>query len=346
MRQLNELDVRTTSLPDVRLLDVTLRDGGFRTDFHWSENEMETIAGAVSEAGAHIVELGYLGGVPELHNAKHPGIAADVPVELVARIHEKDPSIALALMIHPKAASSKRIDFDAYRRRGLQLIRMVFHPSWYEELRQLVANVRSSGLSVAINIALASRYTPEHLHETIDRAAVLTPDILYLADTCSALLPDEVTGLYRSLENLGLPLGFHAHDFLSLALSNSLAAANGGASYVDASLLGFGRGAGNLRLELWLAIVAARSSQKVRLTPLIGALEEVLLKRDGAKAADFTSIVSGALNLSPPQEDVLRGKFANSFGSAARAAAHLIDNFHGATSLAEAFARACHRSAQ
>jgi 4-hydroxy 2-oxovalerate aldolase len=337
MREIEALDVKAVSFPNVHLLDVTLRDGGFRTDFRWSEQEMMTITSAVFGAGARTVELGYLGGVPELHNSKEPGVAANVPTDLVKRVHQNIPKCDLALMVHPKAISVP-VDFDEYRKCGLGMVRFVFHHSWYPELHELVRQAQSSELRVAINIALTSRYTPELLRQTARLAADLRPDILYLADTCSALVPDEVHTLFSSLSELAVPLGFHAHDFLSLALSNSMAAASSGATHIDVSLLGLGRGAGNLKIELWLALAAARGGQCAKLTPLIAAIDPILAKTGEARASDLTSIVCGVLNLSPPQEELLRTKFAAPVGSAAKAAAYLIDNFRDHSSISEVFA--------
>ena len=91
-------------------------------------------------------------------------------------------------------------------------------------------------------------------------------DVLYVADTCGALTPGQVTEVITELTTtIGASVGFHAHDFLSLGYANALAAAAAGATYLDCSLLGLGRGGGNLAGELMLI--------RHRLSKAEGALE-------------------------------------------------------------------------
>ncbi|QEE09768.1 hypothetical protein D1093_09375 [Bartonella kosoyi] len=80
--------------------------------------------------------------------------------------------------------------------------------------------------------------------------------ILYLADSHGSLLPDTVTHFVQKTKSITpLEIGFHAHDNLGMAMANSIAAVEAGASFIDSSLMGMGKGAGKLTLELWLALL-------------------------------------------------------------------------------------------
>jgi 4-hydroxy 2-oxovalerate aldolase len=81
-------------------------------------------------------------------------------------------------------------------------------------------------------------------------------DVLYLADSNGSLTPTRVWDMVNLVRGYtGMPIGFHAHDNLGLAMSNSIAAVKAGATFIDGSLRGMGKGAGNLKLELWLAFL-------------------------------------------------------------------------------------------
>jgi len=304
---------RYLSFPSPRLLDVTLRDGSFAVEFKWSESSVFCIARSLARAHVPFVELGYLGGVPELHNV-HAGITADFPLSLAREIAAQFPETNFALMVHP-GALQRELDYREIREAGISLLRFVFHPSWGEKLMQSIAAAQRAGLSTTINIALASRYDQACLIELCGDLAEASPTTtIYLADTCSAYFPYQVGEIMRVLTSvLPVPLGFHSHDFLSLAFANSLAAALAGATYIDVSLSGLGRGAGNLPVELWCVTAVAQevAGCPFHLEPLLAGLDEVRAYAPARmQRADMIALVSGACNLTPPEEDLLRNTAA------------------------------------
>lgn len=333
MKDFLELDVRRRRWPSTRVIDVTLRDGGFRNGFGWTVDDMVTIASAVVDAGVSCVELGYIGGVPEAHGVEEAGPTANLAPEHVAHVRAEVPTGLLAAMVHPSAASDD-LRLAPFAAAGLNMVRLVYHARWKARFAALAREAREAGLLVSANIALASRYQGAELVTEARDIAGPNIDILYFADTCAALLPSETGAIARALSPLGT-LGFHGHDFLSLALANALAATSEGTSWIDASLQGVGRGAGNLRLELWLTLMAASTgSNESCLTMLLPALKRVEQRIGPEASPDIASIVAGALNLTPPQEDQLRDA-SDAAGCAERAAA-LLQNHIDAVSVPKA----------
>ena len=86
-------------------------------------------------------------------------------------------------------------------------------------------------------------------------------DIIYLADSNGAMLPEDIKKMFFSLKHLIMKkggkqkLGFHAHNNLGMAISNALAAIEVGCDFIDASILGYGKSSGNLSLELLLSLM-------------------------------------------------------------------------------------------
>jgi 4-hydroxy 2-oxovalerate aldolase len=296
--------------PEARLIDVTLRDGGFRTGFDWTEDEIVDHARSVLEAGCDFVELGYLGGVPELHGVTGLGAAANLTPAAVARLAARIGTGALCAMVHP-SASNDAPALEEARAAGLSMIRIVYHASWKERFGAIADRARTAGLITAGNIALASRNQASAI-EQMARTVAPRVDVLYFADTCGALLPDEVRALVQAALAQGVAdVGFHGHDYLSMALANAHAASLAGARWIDASVQGIGRGAGNLRLELWLALCQAHGRAKgAGLAGLVPSLAAVERRLGAPLMPDLASLVSGALNLTPPQEDALRAAAA------------------------------------
>ncbi|MCL6229802.1 hypothetical protein M4Z11_04185 [Bartonella sp. G70] len=80
--------------------------------------------------------------------------------------------------------------------------------------------------------------------------------ILYLADSNGSLLPENVTQLVQKIKDISpLEIGFHVHDNLGIAMTNSITAVESGASFINSSLIGMGKGTGNLTLESWLTLL-------------------------------------------------------------------------------------------
>jgi 4-hydroxy 2-oxovalerate aldolase len=296
---------RNQAFPAAQLLDVTLRDGSFAVGFRWDESSVHRIVGALARAHIPFVELGYLGGVPDLHNVQDAGITADFPLALAGELAARFPETNFALMVHP-GALARELDYREIRQAGISLLRYVFHPSWGEKLKQGIASARQAGLSTTVNIALATRYDPASLLALCRELGAALSATIYLADTCSAFYPHQVQELMRTLATaLPVPLGFHSHDFMSLAFANSLAAASAGATYIDVSLSGIGRGAGNLAAELWCIAAVAQGSERYNVEALLDGLE-VVRAYTTARQSDVVSLVCGACNLTPPEEDLLR----------------------------------------
>lgn len=291
------------------LLDVTLRDGGFELDFHWPNDVFSTLPTALAPLGVDVVELGYVGGVPLEHSVARPGVGAFLTAEHVAAARR--PGLELAAMMHPSALDEPP-DLEPYVAAGLTMLRLVYHPAWAANIATLARHARGLGLVTTVNIALASRY---ELAELCTHAAAMTesakPDVVYVADTCSALLPDQVHRLVSQLVNQlsgagGVRIGFHAHDFLGLAYANTLAAVHAGATYVDCSVLGLGRGSGNLAAEP--VLLRHRLSQQLPLADLGGLLEcrDRLAEVTGRPRPSLVPMACAALNMTPVEERALR----------------------------------------
>jgi 4-hydroxy 2-oxovalerate aldolase len=140
----------------------------------------------------------------------------------------------------------------------------------------------------------------------LDRAG---PDVVYVADSNGSLFPERAAQTVHIVAaETAVQLGFHAHDGLRLAFSNTLAAVDAGCRYVDASLGGLGKGGGNLRLELIASYLVSRRAADFDLVPLARAAAEIIEPmRGGSSIAECDSIVSGLLDLNTDEIAELRG---------------------------------------
>lgn len=316
------------TLPDCNILDVTLRDGGFVVNFHWSQEFIFLLAQAVHLCNIEYLEIGYIGGIPELHGVNTAGIVSNIPIEIVENIKLQLPALKLFGMIHPSSINQCP-NFKSYSKAGLHGIRIVYHETWKEQMLPLVEKAKEEGLIVSINFAVITQYSLEQLLENANILLQLQPNIFYLADTCSALAPSHTFKLIESLRKLASPeveIGFHGHDFISLGLANSLAALEGGATWIDSSVGGLGRGSGNVKTEYLVAIKSLdpNKASSVYTEELVKTINTIL-SMGLISNSDFLSIFVAVANLTPPDEDELRKQAAQSFISSNEYASMLFD---------------------
>lgn len=248
----------------MRILDVTLRDGGFVNDFTLDHRTALQIIALLDVAEMDAVEIGYLTGLPPNHGYfPQPGICYAWAPQRIAEV-AKAVATPLVGMLHPTGPVP--LDIHELARSGLALVRIPVTPGTKSGWREIADALGAAGLRFAINLTLATWATPETTSRWARAAEQAGADIFYVVDTNSAFLPHQVENLFRRLRGaVRLPLGFHAHDGKRLAQANVMAAIRGGASWVDASLGGIGRGAGNAASEVLHEIAGRGPNSRYRL---------------------------------------------------------------------------------
>ncbi|NEQ40956.1 MAG: hypothetical protein F6K40_33975 [Okeania sp. SIO3I5] len=144
-------------------------------------------------------------------------------MSLAKELTSEYPDVNFVLMIHPSGLN-KKPDFEKIKQAGISLLRFAYAPNEWELLEKHIPAAIEVGISISTNVTYSSRYSQEELEKIYEKLLrIFSPNIIYLADSCSAFYPNQVRELYNSLKsNQDVSLGFHAHDFLSLAFANSL----------------------------------------------------------------------------------------------------------------------------
>lgn len=283
-------------MPDsVTLIDVTLRDGGYVNGHSWSLQAATSVVTACAEARISLCEIGYFR--PRRHDEHGtPKPAACCPPGYVARLREAAPGVTLVAMAHVH-----ELDTSDYRLLADAGVSMVRFPARAEILKSLPPHAeaaRAAGLRVTVNLIRASEVTPEDAAMAARLATDCGAEAFYLADSNGGMFPDDVRELVgAAAQEADIPLGFHAHDGLSLAFINSLTALDAGCTYLDASLAGMGKGGGNLCLELIVGYLRARRNAPHAIVPLVRTADTVLAPWKTGVAARCESMASSLLNM-------------------------------------------------
>lgn len=235
----------------VKVVDVTLRDGGYRNNFNFTDEQALVITSSLAEAGINVCEVGYCRGsfAPKVEH----GLTSNINAEFIERVRRAGGGrIELAVMVHPKNVGNE--DFAMLKEQGVSMIRVCLRREQLTEGLATLSLARDYGFSVSANVTHVTAQTLSAVIDTSVRAEGAGADIICFADSNGHMLPSDVDRLISRLSNrLAVPLGFHAHNNLSMALANAAAAIESGAEYIDTSICGMGKGAGNLHLSMLVA---------------------------------------------------------------------------------------------
>jgi len=247
----------------VKVLDCTIRDGGYYNDWNFSDSFVQKYLEVCSLTGISHVEIGFR----FLKNRSHAGAWAYSPDEKIQDFHRPD-DLKLGVMINAQEFDSGLIA-DQVRHlfkpdTTLDFVRVALRFDELEQAREIIPAIKELGLYVGINLMQVSELDLDQIQIFKKVAASSKADFVYAADSLGALNPLQtkaITQLFVS--EADMPFGLHAHDNNGLALSNSVSAIESGASMIDSTMGGMGRGAGNTSTEQLLMELMSRKQHEL-----------------------------------------------------------------------------------
>ena len=235
----------------VKILDCTLRDGGYVNNFDFGKKEIKHIISNLTKAGIDIIECGFL-----MDKEYNPNKTIFNDAKKVRSFCPKNHSdkqmyvamIALGDIPHEKICerSSKTVDG----------IRITFHKPQIDEAFEFARKIKDKGYEVFIQPVGTTSYSDLELLNLINRVNEFNPFAFYIVDTLSIIYKKDIVHFFTLVDNnlnKGIKIGYHSHNNLQLAFSNAqemVDLAKGRDIILDASIYGMGRGAGNLCSEL------------------------------------------------------------------------------------------------
>ncbi|ARP73805.1 4-hydroxy-2-oxopentanoic acid aldolase [Streptomyces pluripotens] len=239
----------------VEILDCTLRDGSYAVDFQFTEGAIRSVLTGLEEAGVRFIELGHGLGLNAAECTPHPTRVSDARCFGIAS--EALSSASWGMFCIPGIA-----ELDHLRQAvaaGMRFVRVGVDITDVAPAEAFIALAKDLGITAFANLMKTNVLGADGVTEAVRRCAEYGADTVYLVDSVGGYLPSEVGELFEKVgQSVTVPLGFHGHDNLSLANANSLVAATSGARFVDTTLDGIGRGAGNTVTETFGAALHAQ----------------------------------------------------------------------------------------
>ncbi|PJN04072.1 3-hydroxy-3-methylglutaryl-CoA lyase [Streptomyces sp. CB01201] len=289
-------------------IDVTLRDGGYRNGFDFPLAYALQHAKLSVEAGFDWIEIAYRkGSLLPIPNLGLTGRGDDDYIAAMAR--EVGPE-HIAMILHPRNITHE--DLPAMYAAGARLVRIILPAEGYEAGLGHVRQAKDLGFTVGVNFARISQWSGRDVVEVATAATDAGAEFVYLADSNGSLSPVDTVDLTTLTKSVtGRPVGLHAHNNLGLALANAISAVAAGATWMDSSIQGMGKGPGNLIAEQWLAHLdrtEPEAAARLHLGPVL-ELADLLLATipEGTPSLPLPDLVLGRYDLSVEHRKTLLG---------------------------------------
>ena len=265
---------------NIRLLDCTLRDGGYINNWNFGQKSIKKIIEKLAISNIDIIECGFVRDV-EFTNNKSIFNNVETIKEF---IKPKNRNITYVGMIDQPYIPIDRI--KEHDGTSIDGFRLTFHEN-EKEIEEALAYgkiLMEKGYKVFIQPVGTSSYSDESLLELIKKVNKLKPYAFYLVDTLGLMYKNDLLRMYHLIDhNLdeSISIGFHSHNNLQLSFSNAqelLMLHTKRNIIIDSSVFGMGRGAGNLCTELVTQYINENIEEKYNVVPLLEIIDEHLSK--------------------------------------------------------------------
>ncbi len=288
--------------PDVRVVDATVRDGGLVNDFRFTDEFVKNLYRANIKAGVDYMEFGYKAS-RDIFPEEDFGPWKFCREEDIRRIvGENDSDMKIAVMADVGRTDFRRDIIDRCDS-VIDLVRIATYINTIPAAIEMVEYCHEKGYETTVNIMAISSDNDTDIDEALDLIGQSSADGIYIVDSYGAIYPEQMRKLADKYLFFGDKfqkyIGIHAHNNQQLAFANTIEALKRGVSYLDVTVSGMGRGAGNCASEQLLGFL---KNPKYNILPILDVLEhEILpLKEKGVIwGYDIPYLLTGQLNQHP-----------------------------------------------
>ncbi len=288
--------------PDIKVVDCTLRDGGLVNNFYFTDEFVKNLYRANIKAGVDYMEFGYKAS-RDIFPEEDFGPWKFCREEDLRRIvGENDSDMKIAVMADVGRTDFKRDIIDRCDS-VIDLVRIATYINTIPAAIEMVEYCHEKGYETTVNIMAVSNDNDTDIDEALDLIGQSSADGIYIVDSYGAIYPEQMRKLADKYLFFGDKfhkyIGIHAHNNQQLAFANTIEALKRGVSYLDVTVSGMGRGAGNCASEQLLGFL---KNPKYNILPILDVLEhEILpLKEKGVIwGYDIPYLLTGQLNQHP-----------------------------------------------
>ena len=272
-----------TYRPDIKVVDATIRDGGLVNDFRFTEEFIKDLYAANVAAGVDYMEFGYKAS-KDIFKPEDFGPWKFCEEDDIRRIvGDNNTDMKLSVMADVGRCNYKR-DILNRSESVIDMVRIATYIHTIPAAIEMIEYCHNLGYETTVNIMAISTAKESEITEALSLLSQCPVDVIYIVDSYGSMYMEQVDDLadkyLKMAEDHGKSVGMHAHNNQQLAFANTIAALTRGVSYLDSTIGGMGRGAGNCSSEQLLGFL---KNPKYDLIPILQFLEKhiIPLKKSG-----------------------------------------------------------------
>ena len=291
-----------TFRPDIKVVDATIRDGGLVNDFYFSDEFVTNLYKANVKAKVDYMEFGYRAD-KEMFDTEGFGkwkFSSDEDIRGI--VGDNNTELKIAIMADVGRCNYKE-DIRERSESPVDLIRVATYVNTMPAALDMIEDAHMKGYETTCNIMAISNAKESDIAASLEMLGQSPVDGIYIVDSYGSIYPEQIRTISEQYMEIGEKydkyIGIHAHNNQQLAFANTIESCAQGVSYLDATMSGLGRGAGNCPMELLLGFL---KNPKYKLFPVIQFIENniVPLKESGMEwGYDIPYLLTGHLNQHP-----------------------------------------------
>lgn len=287
--------------PDIKVLDCTLRDGGLVNNFRFTDEFVKALYQANVQAGVDYMEFGYKAS-KDIFKVEDFGKWKFCDEEAIREIvGNNETDLKIAVMTDVGRTDYKKDIIDR-KDSVIDLVRTATYIHQIPSAIEMIEDAKNKGYETSANLMAVSKVNDKDLGNGLELLANSCVDVIYLVDSFGAFYPEQIRRLADIYLNIaaktGKKIGIHAHNNQNLAFANTIEGLTAGISYLDATVCGMGRGAGNCFMESLLAFL---KNPRYNLSVIMDFIEKYMLqmKKDYDWGFDIPYLLTGIFNSHP-----------------------------------------------
>ncbi len=287
---------------DIKVFDATIRDGGLCNDFHFSDEFVRELYKTNVRCGVDYMEFGYKCSKSMFDPEEFGKWKFCEEDDIRAIVGENLSDTKISVMADVGRCDFKS-DFLPKKQSVIDMVRVACYVHQIPTAIEMIEHFHTLGYETSCNLMAISQVPLDQLTQALDMLSATSVDVIYLVDSYGSLYPENATDLAKiyvaAVENTDKKIGFHAHNNQNLAFANTIETLSYGVSYLDATVQGMGRGAGNCSLEL---LVGFLKNPKYNIYHILTFIEKYMkpLRDSGVHwGYDLQYMFTGLLNRHP-----------------------------------------------
>ncbi|WP_294379330.1 3-hydroxy-3-methylglutaryl-CoA lyase [uncultured Clostridium sp.] len=259
------------------ILDCTLRDGGYVNEWKFGGKNIREIVHSLILSNIDIIELGYL---TERNQNSQDSTLFNSILDINDLIPQMKNKSKFVVMMNFGGYDVENIPVNVENK--LDGIRVAFHKENMTEALSICRKIKEKGYMVFVQPMVIPKYSDMELLKLIKEVNEIEVDALYIVDSFGSMNEYDVMRIFMLFEhNLksNISIGFHSHNNLQLSFSNAQAIlknSNSNDIIIDSTILGMGRGAGNLNTELFIEYMNSNFDAKYKLIYILQIIDNIL----------------------------------------------------------------------